>query len=49
MEINIQEDKPEQGNELNRINNDHQVNEIIRKESIYLNQNEQKKYSFHKR
>lgn len=43
MEINIQEDKPEQGNELNRINNDHQVNEIIRKESIYLNQNEQKK------
>ena len=43
MEGNIQEDKPEQVNEINRINSNQQVNENIRKETIYVNQNEQKK------
>jgi len=45
MEGNIQEDKFDQVNELNRINNNQQVNENIRKESIYLIQNDQKKNS----
>jgi hypothetical protein len=46
MEGNIQEDKPEQVNEINRINSNQQVNENIRKETIYANQNEQKKILF---
>jgi len=43
MEDNIREDIPEENNEIKGTYNNQQVNENIRKESIYLNQNDPKK------